>query len=109
MGILFILISIGGVVLGAITFEAAYHTMRTGNPVQGNKPLAARMWWCFAGIISIAIAPASALVQLPILLVVGLSHISMCHVKDEVITATEILRNIPAALREVATRIRPYL
>jgi hypothetical protein len=109
MGILFILLAIGGILLSAITFEAIYNTMRTGNSTPTSKPLAARVWWCFAGIVSIALAPTSGVIQLPILLVIGLSHISMCYGKDEVITVTEILQNIPATLRDVFARLRSYL
>lgn len=109
MGAIVFLVSIIGVLLSAVMFEAGFHAMCGNTASPAAKPLAARIWWSVVGLISFAVSPASGLLQLPLFLVVGLSHISMCHAKDDVITVVEILGHIPDAMRETAARIRPFL
>jgi len=109
MGIIVFLVSIIGVLLSAGCFEAGFHAMNAKTVGPTAKPLSARVWWSVCGLMTFAISPASGLLQLPLLIVVGLSHISMCHAKDDLITVGEILGHIPEAMRETAARIRPFL
>lgn len=109
MGIILFLVSGIAVLLSAAMFEAGFRALSAKSTNAPAKALAARVWWTFMALAAVSVSPASALLQLPLLAVVGLSHISLCNLKDEVITLEEIVGNVPTALREAAARIRVLL
>ena len=95
--------------LAVICFEAGYQALRKKHAVTVSKGMACRIWWLFLSVCTLAGGVQQFLVSLPFLGTMGISHCGLAETKDEVITLAEILRNIPAALRDFLGKLRPYI
>ena len=109
MIIIFSLLSIAGWLCGAIIFEAGYQTLKNTGCMSMHKSQACHIWWVVLGGLSLASLPATFLVNLPLILVIGMSHADLAKQKEGIISSVEILKNIPVALRQVIGGIKPFL
>lgn len=103
-----IVVGIGWIIM-AIAFEAGWQALRNRGFMALTKGTACKLWWGLLGVFTFSSALATFLVNLPLLLVIGLSHIQLAQNKEAIVTVDEILRNIGPALRDASARIRPFL
>jgi len=109
MIIIFLLLSIAGWLCGAIIFEAGYQALKNTGCMSMHKSQACRIWWVVLSVLSLAAGSTAFLINLPLILAIGMSHVDLAKQKEGVISVVEIIKNIPAALRETAGKIRHFI
>jgi len=105
----FLLLSIVGWLCGAIIFEAGYQALKNTGCMSMHKNQACRIWWVTLIVLSLSSLPTVFLINLPLILAIGMSQADLAKQKEDVISVVEILKNIPAALREAAGKIRHFI
>ena len=98
-----------GWLMAAILYEAGYQALKNGGGMTMHKSQACHIWWVVLGGLSLAAGPTAFLINLPLILAIGMSHVDLAKQKEDVISVAEILKNIPAALREAAGKIRHFI
>ena len=107
--IVLVLLSILAWILPLLCFEAVWQALRKKSMLAINKGAACRIWWLFLGVCALAGGVGQFLLGLPFLAALGLSHCALAETRDDIITLSQVAQNIPAALREFADKVRPYL
>jgi len=109
MILLYLLLSVVGWLLVSTVFEAGYQALKPAASGKLQKHQWCWIWWSALGVLSFATGGAIGLVQLAAIFGIASSHISLCGLREEVISPVEIARNVPAALAEVYARFRRLL
>ena len=109
MILLYLLLSVVGWLLVSTIFEAGYQALKPA--VSGKLQKHQWCWisWSALGVLAFASGGAAGLIQMAIIFCIAASHISLCGLKEEVISPVEIARKVPAALVEVHARFRRLL
>ena len=95
--------------LAVICFEAGYQALKRRGGAPFAKGSGCRLWWIFLSVCALLGGVGQFLLSLPFLGMLGICHCALAETKDDVITVSDVLRNIPAALREFAGKLKPYL
>ena len=109
---MFIAIILAGLswLVGAVLFEALYKAFKHNHAlVPYDKARCCTIWWIMLGMLCLPSGLPVFLVNMPMLWIVGISHIDLAENKEPVITVVEILKNMPAALRKTAEKIRSFI
>lgn len=109
MIITFLLLSFAGWLCGVIIFEAGYQAFKNTGCMSMHKSQVCRIWWVVLSVLSLSSFSTAFLINLPLILAIGMSHVDLAKQKDDVISVAEILKNIPAALREAAGKISHFI
>jgi hypothetical protein len=106
MIILYLIVSMAAWLVTSMVFEAFYKTMKPSYSGKLQKHQWCWIWWSLLGVLSFAAGGPSGMLQMAMIFCIAAGHIRLCGVKEEVVSPVEILRNIPAALREVYEKFR---
>lgn len=98
-----------GWLMAAILYEAGYQALKNTGCMSLHKDQACRIWWVVLGGLSLASLPTAFLINLPLILVIGMSHADLAKQKEDVISVAEILKNIPVVLRQAICGIKLFL
>ena len=106
MTILFLILSVLGWLLCGVFFEAGYQALKPNARSGLQKHQWCWIYWTALGVLSFATAGPSGLIQGAMVFCLAAGHISLCGVKEDVISPVEIIKNIPTGLRGVCERFR---
>lgn len=103
------LLLIAGWLMAAVLFEAGYQALKGNGHIQIQKVQACRLWWFALGVVSCLSGTTACLFNLPLIVLIGASHIDLAGHKNDVIRLVEILKNIPSALRKTGRALRQFI
>ena len=104
MIIVFLLLSIVIWLMAAALFEMGYRAIKNQARIQ--KVQACRIWWLALGVVSCLSGTPACLLNLPLIVLTGMSHIDLAGRGEDVVRLKAICGNIPEALRNAVRRIR---
>jgi len=107
--VVLVLLTVLAWILPLLCFEAVWQALRNKSSLSIHKGAACRIWWLFLGVCALAGGLGQFLLSLPLLATFGLSHCNLAETHDDIITLSQVAKNIPAGLRDFADKIRPYL
>ena len=102
--------------LGIILFEALY-AAQAGRVSSIGKHTLCGIWWlviggmcvCGGWIVFILGHSLCGLLNLPVYVLLGVTHVRLAVSQPGIITVAAVLRGIPDTISAICNRIRPYL
>jgi len=96
-------------IFAIIFFEACYRMLKPHLPASVRKVILCKIWWIFLLATSIGLRPMTLLMNLPVALLLAVSHVDLAATTEEIITVLDVLKETPEAFRKIVAGFKQFI